>query len=57
MLGTDDLASLSDKASKEQKALYGVFAPRMGPEANSKAPEETATQEVTNFLEVCKLKL
>ena len=42
----------------KNKRLYMVFfAPRIGPEANSKAPEETATQEVTNFLEVCKLKL
>ena len=30
VLGTDDLASLSDKASKEQKALYGVFRPTYG---------------------------
>ena len=27
VLGTDDLASLSEKASKEQKALTGVFRP------------------------------
>lgn len=37
VLGTDDLASLSDKASKEQKALYGVFRPTYGARSKFKS--------------------
>ena len=49
VLGTDDLASLSEKTTKEQKALYSVFRPTYGARAKFKYPYSRGSKSFRGF--------